>query len=158
MSLEVLIVPMLFDLAALTHALIQDHRRAVVMERLERGQLTEEADADMRLEIEALKRSGVGVQSGTDADMRGASVLIHTDRGYDIGIKRNDRGAFDVVAHWSKQPGKAVVQQVSSDIENQVRQKYAYEKVKRELAKKGFIISDEEVQPDNTIRLVARKW
>ena len=78
--------------------------------------------------------------------------------GCELSLQKNKQGAYDVVARWSKQPGKAEVQKVRADIEAQIKQKYAYEKVKQELAKKGFILAKEEVQPDNTIRLVARKW
>ena len=78
--------------------------------------------------------------------------------GCDLSLQKNEKGAYDVVARWSKQPGKAEVKQVRADVEAQIKQRYAYEKVKQELAKKGFILAKEEVQPDNTIRLVARKW
>ena len=78
--------------------------------------------------------------------------------GCDLGIRKNEKGAYDIVAHWAKQPGKADIQKVRANVEAQIRQRYAYEKVKQELAKKGFIVATEEVQPDNTIRLVARKW
>ena len=158
MSMEVAIIPMLWDLAVLTHILIQDHRRATITTRMEKGLLTQEETAEMRIEVDSLRRSGCDLRSGTDVETRGADVVIHTNQGYDIGLKRNDKGAYDVVAHWSQQPGKTQIKQVRSDIEAQIKQKYAYEKVKRELAKKGFMISDEEIQPDNTIRLVARKW
>jgi len=70
--------------------------------------------------------------------------------GCDLSLQKNKKGAYDVVARWSKQPGKAEIQKVRSDIEAQIKQRYAYEKVKQELAKKGFILAKEEVQPDNT--------
>ena len=78
--------------------------------------------------------------------------------GCDLSLQKNKNGAYSVVAHWTKQPGKAEIQKVRTDIEAQIKQRYAYEKVKQELAKKGFILAKEEVQADNTIRLVARKW
>ena len=158
MSMEVSIIPMLFDLAVLARVLMEDHKRMTVMERGVRGMLTEEEAADMRLEVEALRRSGCDIRIRPSESADDASVLIHTDKGYDIGIRRNEKGAYDVVAHWSAKPGKIEIQNVRADIESRIKQKYAYEKVRRELAKKGFMISNEEVQPDNTIRLVARKW
>ena len=81
-----------------------------------------------------------------------------TSPGYDLDLRKNEKGAYDVVATWSKQPGKTEIRRVQADLEAQIKQKYACEKVKRELAKKGFILAEEEVQPDKTIRLVARKW
>lgn len=81
-----------------------------------------------------------------------------TIQGCDLDLRKNKQGAYDIVAHWTKQPGKVEITKVRNDVEAQIRQKYAYEIVKRELAKKGFILAEEEVQPDQTIRLVARKW
>lgn len=84
--------------------------------------------------------------------------LREKHQGCDLDVRQNEKGAYDVVATWSKQPGKAEITKVRADLEAQIKQKYAYEKVKLELAEKGFILAEEEVQPDNTIRLVARKW
>jgi len=158
MSIEVAIFPALFDLAVLMHILMEDCRRATVVTRMEKGLLTQEEAADMKLEVEALRRAGCEIRSASAPDTEGSAAVIHTDQGYDLGLRRNEQGAYQVLAHWSKQPGKAQIQQVSADVEARIKQKYAYEKVKRELAKKGFVVASEEVQPDNTIRLVARKW
>jgi len=146
MSLEVLIIPALIDLGVLVHALAREHGRASVESSVAKG---------LELELEALRSSGCDIRSGVG---QGSDVIVHTDKGYDIGIRRNEKGAYDIVTHWSSKPGKVEIQNVRADIESRIKQRYAHEKVKRELAKKGFMISDEEVQPDNTIRLVARKW
>lgn len=156
MSIEVLIIPALIDLAVMSHVLMENHKRATMQVRLEKGLLTKEEEEDMRLEVESLKRAGCDIRTGTDT--KGSDMLIHTDKGYDIGLKRNDKGAYDIVTHWSSQPGKAQIQQAGAEIKDTIKQKYAYEKVKRELAKKGFVIASEEVQADNTIKVVARKW
>ena len=158
MSMEVTIFPLLLDAAVLMGILVSSHRVNSVLTRLERGVLTEEQAADMRLEVEALQRAGHNIRSGADHEMHDSEVVIRTDDGYDLGLRRNKQGGFDLVTHWSQQPGKVEIQRIREDLEAQIKQKYAYEKVKRELAKKGFVVSSEEVQPDNTIRLVARKW
>lgn len=158
MSAEVLIIPVLYDLAVLTASLIEDHKRASFMTRAEKGLLTQEEAAEMSLEADAYRRAGVNVRSATGTDTNGSAVVIHTDSGYDLGIRKNAKGAYDVVAQWQQKPGQIQIQQVQAEVEARIKQKYAYEKVKRELAKKGFLVANEEVQPDNTIRLVARKW
>lgn len=134
MSVIEMIVPMLFDLVVLSEVLT------------ERGMVTREQAERMRVDAETLGRSGA-------SDLR-----ISTNQGYDIGLSRNDKGAYEVAAHWTQQPGRTRIQELREDIENTIRQKYAYEKVRRELAKKGFTISEEEVRADNTIKLVVRKW
>ena len=155
MSIAIMIVPMLFDLAVLTSTLMEENKRATVNMRKEKGLLF---DDNMHLDVDYLRQSGLDIRSGTAADTHGADMVIHTDKGYDIGLRRNDAGAYDIVTHWSQEPGKAQIQQVRTDIESQIKQRYAYEKVRRELAKNGFMIASEEVQADNSIRVVARKW
>lgn len=86
------------------------------------------------------------------------STATRTEENYSLGVRQNSNGSYDIVSHWEKTPGKAQIESVRADVEAKIRQKYAYEKVKQELAKKGFTIATEEVQKDNTIRLVARKW
>lgn len=40
----------------------------------------------------------------------------------------------------------------------QVVQRYAYRKVLKELQTQGYVVAEEEKRPDNTIRLIVRKW
>lgn len=158
MSVEVLIIPVIWDAIVATSILMENHEQATLMVRMEKGLLTEEEAQAMNLEVEAYKRSGIDVRTGNTIDTKGGSILIHTNEGYDVGLKKNLRGAYDVVIHWDQSPDKIYVKQVREDIEAKIKQKYAYEKVRRELAKNGFMISQEETQPDESIRLVARKW
>lgn len=158
MSAEVLIIPVIWDIAVASSILMENQKRASLMVRMEKGLLTEEEAQAMQLEMEAYKRNGQDVLAGASVDTKGASVLIHTDKGYDVGLQKNAKGAYDVVVHWQQRPGTVQIQQVRKELEDKIKQKYAYEKVKRELAKKGFMITTEETQPDESIRLVARKW
>jgi len=158
MSVEILIVPLILDAIVATSILMEDHKKATFLARYERGLATESEIRDMQLEADGYKRAGLDIRSGNSAETRGSAVLVHTDKGYDIGLKKNAKGSFDVVVHWNETPGKIQIRQVREEIESKIKQKYAYEKVKRELAKNGFMITTEETKPDETIRLVARKW
>lgn len=158
MSIECIFIPGLISLPILFRVLMEENRRATLSERMHKGVLTEEQAADMRLEVEALKRAGCDIRQGSYANLSDSPVVIHTDKGYDIGLRRNEGGAYDIVTGWSSKPGKVEVQKVRQDIEDRIRQKYAYEAVKHELAKKGFMIAKDETEADGTIRLVARKW
>ncbi len=158
MSMEVVILPALFDAACLLATLMQEHKRATIQSRFEKGLLSEHEKADLDAEIEALSQSGCQIDRTSGRTARGSHIVVHTDRDYDIGLRRNKNGAYDVLAHWETQAGGAQVREAQAEVANQIRQRYAYEKVRRELAKKGFIVSSEEVEPDRTIKLVVRKW
>lgn len=158
MSMEVMIIPALFDLSCLLSSLMEEHKRATIQEKLAKHVLTEEEGADLDAEIEELSRRGCRINRSSSPARSDSDVVIHTERGYDIGLRRNEKGAYDVLAHWKTRPGRAQVGKAQAEIESQIRQRYAHEKVKRELAKKGFIVSSEEVGPDRTIKLVARRW
>ncbi|HEY3297158.1 MAG TPA: DUF1257 domain-containing protein [Armatimonadota bacterium] len=158
MSAEILIIPVIWDLVVASSILMETQERASIMVRTEKGLLTAEEKQEMLAELDGYKRNGHDVLTGADVDTRGSSVLIRTNKGYDVGLQKNPAGAYDVVVHWQQAPGKVEVQQVRQELESKIKQKYAYEKVKRELAKKGFMITTDETQPDESIRLVARKW
>lgn len=156
MSLEVLIVPALIDLAVLLKSMMEENHRLTMNAKFEKGLLSSEERADLDAELSALSQSGSVVNRSNDTG--GSDVVIHTDRGYNIGLRRNETGAYDVMAQWQTAPGHEQIQTARSDIEGRIRQKYAYEKVRRELAKKGFVIASEETTPDEAIRIVARRW
>jgi len=156
MSLEILIVPALLDLAVLMKSLMEENHRATISAKFQKGLLSVEEQADLDAELASLSQSGHTIQHAPDPG--GSDVVIHTDRGYDIGLRRNQQGAYDVMAQWQSRPGEPQVNLARDDIEGRIRQKYAYEKVRRELARKGFTVASEEVNPDQSIRIVARKW
>ena len=99
------------------------------------------------------------VKDSTGNEVADVDLVIHTKDGYSLGLKRDKHGAYKLVARWSStQP---LVERASEEVkklENQIKQRYAYEKVKREVAKQGFVVAKEEVMPDNSIKILVRKW
>lgn len=158
MSIAILIVPMLLDLAVLTSTLAEENKASSVIMNTDTACMSKADRERMQQEIEALRRAGYQVQTGTSAETHGFAVSMETVSGRNLGIRRNAKGAYDVVSHWTHSPDKAQIQELRSGVESQIRQQYAYEKVKRELAKRGFSVASEEIQPDNTIKVVARRW
>ncbi|NLI79352.1 MAG: DUF1257 domain-containing protein [Candidatus Riflebacteria bacterium] len=49
------------------------------------------------------------------------------------------------------------LERLGRDLLNRVSQQYAYEKITKELKKRGFTLAQEKVEADQTIRLVVRK-
>ncbi|MGG6293414.1 DUF1257 domain-containing protein [Leptolyngbya sp. AN02str] len=82
-----------------------------------------------------------------------AEVVIEQDNGYDIGFSWND-GEYALVAdlqYW-QQPLSV------EGFLNRVNQRYAYHAVKKETARQGFQVSEEQRQQDGSIRLVLNRW
>lgn len=76
---------------------------------------------------------------------------------YDIGfIKDNQSQSYDMVADWW-----AIQERIGRDqqaLSDEIMQAYAYQKVLKEVKARGFMVSQDKKQADQSIRLVVRKW
>jgi hypothetical protein len=101
------------------------------------------------------------VQAAQVRDYHGASrkadLVAKTRGSYDIGFTRPRAGApYDIIADWwGLQTSIGLDQQ---QFVNQVNQRYAYNKVVTEVKARGFTITEEQLQPDQSIRVVVRRW
>lgn len=76
---------------------------------------------------------------------------------YDIGFVRNEQSqTYDMVADWWAIEERTGQRQV--DLAQQIVQRYAYQKVMKEVKARGFMVSQEKQEADQSIRLVVRKW
>lgn len=153
MSIEIVIAPLIIDAVIASAVLVESLVSPSIS--VNRKLLTEEEIREMRMVLGGTSKT---LTLGDVKSDTGTAVVIGTNRGYNINLRRNEEGTYDIVTEWKSVPGKAKIKEIKSDIESVLRQKYAYEKVKKELAKKGYVLAADEVQGDNSIRLVARKW
>lgn len=76
---------------------------------------------------------------------------------YDIGFVLNPKlQTYDMVADWW-----AIKERIGHDqdaLSEQIMQRYAYQKVVKEVKARGFMISEQKQDADQSIRLVVRKW
>ena len=76
---------------------------------------------------------------------------------YDIGfIQAPDTGAFAIEADWW-----AIHEHLGLEDDfliNQINQRYASNKVLKEVKQRGFMIAEEKQDADQSIRLLVRKW
>lgn len=76
---------------------------------------------------------------------------------YDLGFVLNPKQqSYDIVADWW-----AIRERIGQDqdaITSQIMQRYAYQKVLKEVKAQGFMISEQKQDADQAIRLVVRKW
>lgn len=83
-------------------------------------------------------------------------IVVKGPNGRDIGFQKTAKGDYRVICD-SEGLSKAQAKQ-QQDFVKQIRQRYAYNKVLEELKKQGYVIAEEEKVPNNTIRILARKW
>ncbi len=76
---------------------------------------------------------------------------------YDIGFIHNFKSqTYDMVADWW-----AIREKIGQDqdqLTQSIVQRYAYQKVLKEVKLRGFTVSQQEQSADQSIRLVVRKW
>jgi len=83
--------------------------------------------------------------------------LVTTDEnGRPIGFMKAEKGDYKIIADCAGLNGAQIKKQ--DNFIKQIRQRYSYNKVIKELKNQGYIIAEEEKIQNNTIRLVARKW
>jgi len=90
-------------------------------------------------------------------DAKSADFVINLNKSSksEIGFTKNKDGSYDMIADWW---GVNLTTGKHQDDVNQITQRYAYQKVLVEVKKRGFVIAEEKVQGDNSIKLIVRKW
>jgi hypothetical protein len=110
---------------------------------------------------QALADLGHAVEEGA-ADVRGyrgarekADLVVRTGSAYDVGVRRVG-DAYELVADWwGVETGTGITQE---QFVTRLTQRYAYHKVLTEVRKRGFTVTEEQTQADQTIKVVVRKW
>ena len=90
-------------------------------------------------------------------EFEGADVIMETQKGEIIGFKQQEDGSYKLAAKY----GVEGVQEwggTNEQIEERLKQQYAYVKVKKEVAKRGYAVVEEEILEDNSIRVLVRRW
>lgn len=87
-----------------------------------------------------------------DGKVHPVDLVVTGEDGATVGVKLDEKtGEATLVPYDCKgTKGKALA--------NRIAQRYAYTKVKSELAKKGYVVAEERNEADGSIRLVAQRW
>lgn len=110
--------------------------------------LSEETEQEIHLMLEA---------DDAGPEFQDAEVIVRSGGGDIIGLRRDSEGIYQVIAKY--RPSDAQRLQVdTSDVAEKWRQRYAYLKVKREAEKLGYQVVEEEVLPDDSVRVRVRRW
>ncbi len=85
-----------------------------------------------------------------------AEIVIHASKTYDIGVKVDQDGSVSFVSDWW---GVETTRGVSEeDFVNQLTQRYAYHTVIEACATKGYMVQEEEVNEEETIKIKVKGW
>ena len=90
---------------------------------------------------------------GYRGQTRNAEVTIDQDNGYDVGFSWNGK-EYELVAdlqYW-QQPLSV------EGFLKKVTQRYAYHTVVKETARQGFQVTEQQQNPDGSIRLLVQRW
>ena len=94
--------------------------------------------------------------AGWQGATRKADLVVKTRGPYDVGFTKNGDNSFDIIADWWGL--KTSIGLDRQQFVNQINQRYAYNKVVSEVKARGFSVTEEQVQPDQSIRVVVRRW
>lgn len=98
-------------------------------------------------------KSGPNPVRGYRGQTQTAEIVIEQDNGYDIGFSRSNE-QYELVAdlqYW-QQPLSV------EGFLKQVTQRYAYHTVVKETTNQGFQMTEQQQNPDGSIRLVLQRW
>jgi len=96
-------------------------------------------------------------EGGAGPEFDDAEVLVRAENDDIIGLKRDREGIYQVVAKWRPSVADRLAVDTSS-VDPQYRQRYAYLKVKKEAERLGYQVAEEEILPDQSIRVRVRRW
>jgi hypothetical protein len=112
--------------------------------------------ADLALELEEATTDQLVKVRGWKGSTLSAEAKIKASKSYDIGLQLTEQGTYKLVGDWWG------IEEETDETQEQITQKivrrYAYHKVKNEVAKQGFTLDEEQVEADGTIKLGVSKW
>lgn len=121
--------------------------------------------SDLELIRECLADMGLQVELGDhpirgwyveDTRRRNSIFAVRHDDEFIIGFERTQEGSLAIHADWEYVQRRANLN--PTEFLNNLNQRYAYKKVTREARALGFEVVEQEVQKDQAIRVVIRKW
>jgi len=112
--------------------------------------------ADLNVEFEEATENQLVKVRGWKGSTLSAEAKLKASKSYDIGLQLTEEGTYKLVADWWGIEEET--NETQEKITQRIVQRYAYHKVKKEVAAQGFTMDEEQVQPDGTIKLGVSKW
>ncbi len=84
-----------------------------------------------------------------------AEFCLTAKGNYDIGLKLNEDGCYELIADWSSLAHLGIDQETYV---NQLKQKYAHVQLIDKLNDQGFQVEEETLSEDGSIQLTVSQW
>lgn len=84
-----------------------------------------------------------------------ADISIHATSKYDIGVRQNADGTYQLSADWWAIEEET--QEKTETLQQKIIQRYAFHKAKVEAEKQGFTIDEESLETDGTIKMTVSR-
>lgn len=114
-----------------------------------------EALEDLGLLYDEATQNQMATVKGWRAATSQADLSIHATATYDIGVRQNADGTYQLTADWWAIEEET--QEKTELLQQRIIQRYAFRKAKSEAEKQGFTIDEEAVETDGTIRMTVSK-
>jgi hypothetical protein len=121
--------------------------------------LLKQALSDLKMQyVEADANNKLKIKVWNNKTIEDDVVLeVKTGSSYSVGVVENkEENCFEFVADWWGIETYADLKQ--EDLIDKITQKYAYNNVIEKIRKEGYDVVTENVDNENKIKIVARKW
>jgi hypothetical protein len=110
---------------------------------------------DLAMTFEEATVNQLATVKGWRGAVQQADLSIHVTGKYDIGVRQNQDGTYQLSADWW-----GIEEETNEKVEKlqqKIIQRYAFHKAKNEAEKQGFVLDDQTVEADGTIKLTISK-
>ena len=115
----------------------------------------EKALEDLGYEFTRAEEGQKVVVRGYEGDITQEEMCIRASRTYDIGVRVTEQGVQFIADWWGVESSRGVSE---AEFVQTVTQRYAYHKVKSELAERGYTVTEEEEAETGEIHIKVRGW
>lgn len=110
---------------------------------------------DIGLTFEEATQNQMATVKGWRGATSQADMSIHATGKYDIGVRQNQDGTYQMTADWWAIAEET--QEKEEVLQQRIIQRYAFRKAKTEAEKQGFTIDEELLEADGTIKMTVSK-
>lgn len=110
---------------------------------------------DLGITVEEASQNQMATVKGWRGAVSQADMSIHATEKYDIGVRQNQDGTYQLTADWWAIEEET--QEKTEVLQQKIIQRYAFRKAKTEAEKQGFTIDEEYLETDGTIKMTVSK-
>ena len=83
-----------------------------------------------------------------------AEIIINDGSGTRTGFQKQADGRYRIISTASSREESRQQKKLAG----RIKRRYAYNRIREELSKQGYLVVEEEKEGDETVRILARRW